>query len=237
MKKIFITSSGTGIGKTLVTCAVTKALKDSGKNIHTVKPIISGFNPNIVPNDLFYICESLGINYLTGLKKVNFASFKRPLSPDMAARVEKTKEVDFKKLVKFLDDNDNDILVVETSGGIQVPINSKKTTLDLIKTSADVTILVVGSYLGSLSHTLTSYELLKLSKKTPVLLIVTQNMAKSDPLYIPLKETIKSLENFVSVPILAVEKLSGTETAKINKLSKQPKLISLNAKISQLIKK
>ena len=233
MQKIFITSSGTNIGKTLVTCAVTKALKDSKQKVHAVKPIISGFNANIVPNDLFYICETLDINYLVSFKKVNFVAFKKPLSPDMATRIEKKSEINYKKLTNFINGFNVDKLVVETAGGIAVPINSNKTFIDIIEDCADKVILVVGSYLGSLSHTLTTYKLLCDMGKKPDLLIITQNLAKSEPLYIPLKETIKSLENFVSIPILAVEKLSGSETAKINKLANKFK----DAKILKILKK
>jgi len=55
----------------------------------------------------------------------------------------------------------------------------------------------------------------------PELLIVTQSLDKQDPLYIPLKETIKSLENFVSIPILSVERLSGMEMTRINAMARK----------------
>lgn len=235
MKKIFVTSSGTGIGKTLVTCAVTKALKVSGKKVHAMKPVISGFNQNIVPNDLFYICEALGINYLTSLKNVNFAAFKLPFSPDMAARLQKIPEIKYNDLKKFIEAPmpKTEYLVVETSGGIMVPVNSKYTFLDLIEGSADKIILVSGSYLGALSHTLTNFKLLSDAGKKPGLLIVSQNFAKKDPLYIALPDTIKSLEKFISVPIIGVEKLTGAESAKINRLAK----ILTDAEILKIIEK
>jgi dethiobiotin synthetase len=221
MKKIFITSSGTNIGKTLITCAMIKCMQKEFPSVHAIKPVISGFNPNIIPNDLFYICESLGLNYIRDRNRVNFVAFKKPLSPDMAARLEKRPEVNFRRLVSFINESSCEHLLVETAGGIMVPVNSRKTTLDLIASCADTLVVVTGSYLGSLSHTLTTLHVLKQAKKSPRLLIVTQSLERNDPLYIPLKETIKSLENFVSVPILAVEKLSGTEMTKINRLSRK----------------
>ncbi len=221
MKKIFVTSSGTNTGKTLVTCAIAKALKNSGKKVHAIKPLISGFNKNIVPNDIFYICEALGANYITHLEKIFFTSFKNPLSPDMAARVEKIPEIKYDKLKDFIDGQKKcEYLVVETSGGIMVPINSKKTFLNLIEDSADKIILVLNSYLGGLSHGLSAYKLLADAGKRPDMVIVSQNLGRKDELYIPLSETIKSLEKFITAPIIGVEKLPGGETQKINKLSK-----------------
>ncbi len=223
MQKIFVTSSGTGIGKTLVTCALAKALKNNKKKTFAMKPIISGFSLNVVPNDVFNICESLGINYISEREKVNFLQYKLPMSPDMAARIGKEKEVNFKQLLSFCDSapKRTEYNIIETVGGLMVPVNSKKLSIDWVKNSADRVVLVVGSYLGSLSHSLSAYKLLQDIGKKPCLVVVTQNLSLSDHLYIPLKETIKSLENFISSPILAVENLKGDDKHKISKLSRK----------------
>ena len=222
MQKIFITSSGTGIGKTLVTCALAKAFKNQKKKVHALKPVISGFNENVVPNDLFYICEAIGANYLNSVDKVCFAKYKMPLSPDMAARNSDDPEINFKQLKEFCEGKKHekkDYLLIETVGGIGVPLNSKKNTLDLLNSIDAKVVMVAGSYLGSLSHTITSYKLMESIGKKPNLLIISQNYTKSNPLYIPLNQTIKSLENFISTPMIGVEKIAGAESAKINKLS------------------
>ncbi len=223
MQKIYVTSSGTGIGKTLVTCALAKVLKRQKKKTYAMKPIISGFSLNVVPNDVFNICEALDLNYITEKNSVNFVAFKCAMSPDMAARVGKEKEVNFKQLLEFCDKapKRTEYNIIETVGGLMVPVNSKKLTIDWVKNSADKVVLVVGSYLGSLSHSLASYKLLQDAGKKPCMVVVTQSLSRSDALYIPLKETIKSLENFISSPILAVEKLSGDDKQKIDKLSRR----------------
>jgi dethiobiotin synthetase len=235
MQKIFITSSGTNVGKTLFTCALIETILNSGKTVHALKPIISDFDHNTVPNDLFYLCNSLGLGYTKeNLKKINHTTFSKAMSPDMAARVEKRPEINFESLKKFCEKpqkNKTDYLLVETIGGVMVPLNKNKTTLDLIRSGAETTILVVGSYLGSLSHTLTAYQVLVDAGKKPQLLVISQNLNKSEELYIPVMETIKSLEKFISTPIIGVEKLVGTETVRIQKLSK----ILTDAKILKII--
>jgi dethiobiotin synthetase len=52
-------------------------------------------------------------------------------------------------------------LIIELAGGIMVPLNDSQTNLDLIKHLNLPVILVSKNYLGSLNHTLLSYELLK----------------------------------------------------------------------------
>jgi len=224
MQKIFITSSGTSVGKTIVTCALAQSLINAGKSVHAIKPVISGFEYDTIPNDLFYICHSIGISYLQeNLGKVNLFHFEKPLSPDMAARIEKKPMVDFNQLKTFCEKpllKHNEYMLIETVGGVMVPLNENKTFLDLIKVSADKVVLVAGSYLGSLSHTLTAYKVLEDSGKKPAIIAVSQNLHKSHDLYIPVMQTIKSLEKFVTAPIIGLEKLTGAETTRINKMTK-----------------
>jgi dethiobiotin synthetase len=224
MQKIFITSSGTNVGKTFFTCALAKHFINQKKSMHAIKPVVSGFEFDTIPNDIFYIANSIEIAYTKeNINKLNLYSFEKPLSPDMASRIEKKPYIDYEKLKSFCKKSllkDNEILIVETVGGVCVPINQNKIFLDLIEDCADKVVLVVGSYLGSLSHTITSYKVLESVGKKPDLIVVSQNLPKSNELFIPVVETIKSLEKFTSCPIIAIEKLQGAETTKINKLTK-----------------
>jgi dethiobiotin synthetase len=235
MQKIFITSSGTNVGKTLFTCALIQAIKTENKNVHAIKPIISGFKESKKPNDISLIADSLQLEYnKKNISKINHLTFSRPLSPDMAARIEKKPEINYVNLVKFCkkaEDKKLDYLIIEGAGGVMVPINKTKTMLNLTQDVANKNILVVGSYLGSLSHTLTAYKTLENNKMKPNLIVVTQNLFKSEDLYIPVIETIKSLEKFVTCPIIAIEKIAGEESEKIKKLAK----ILTNAKILKII--
>lgn len=235
MQKIFITSSGTGVGKTLFTCALIEVIRGENKNIHALKPIISGFKENKKPNDISLITDSLGLEYnKNNIAKINHLAFSKPLSPDMAARIEKRPEINYNNLTRFckkFDKQNLDYLLIEGAGGVMVPITKNKTMLNLAQEVTDKNILVVGSYLGSLSHTLTAFEVLKNNHAKPSLIVVTQNLNKSEDLYIPILQTIKSLEKFVNCPIIAIEKIIGDDQQKIKKLAK----ILTNAKILKII--
>jgi dethiobiotin synthetase len=62
-------------------------------------------------------------------------------------------------------------LIVELAGGILVPLNEKDTNIDLIKQLGFPVVLVSKNYLGSINHTLLSYEILK-AQKIPIAGIV-----------------------------------------------------------------
>lgn len=165
LKPIFITSTGTNIGKTYLTSLIIKKAQALNFKVNAIKPIISGFNiENFNTTDTGIISAALGKNQ-SSIEEVSPWRFEAPLSPDQAAYKE-NKEIVFKELIDFClknlnpIKNINDIVLIEGVGGTMVPINNKYTTLDLMKALDIPVILIIGSYLGSISHTLNAYEVL-----------------------------------------------------------------------------
>lgn len=231
MKKLFVTSTGTNIGKTLIVCALSEVLKKTGFKVKILKPVISGFNFDDIPNDISQICNSLETDYSKkNIKEITRYFFKEPLSPDMAARGENKNQVKINEIVKFIyeaaDNNKEkiDYLFIEGVGGVNVPLNDKETIIDLIPKISDSNILICGSYLGSLSHTISAYQNLVAKNIKPKLVVVTENLNQKDELYIPAKETVKSLENFISSPILGIENIeSDNNNLLLNSISEKLK--------------
>jgi len=165
LKPIFITSTGTNIGKTYLTSLIIKKAQALNFKVNAIKPIISGFNiENFNTTDTGIISAALGKDQ-SSIEEVSPWRFEAPLSPDQAAYKE-NKEIVFKELIDFClktlnpIKNINDIVLIEGVGGTMVPINNKYTTLDLMKALNIPVILIIGSYLGSISHTLNAYEVL-----------------------------------------------------------------------------
>ena len=165
LKPIFITSTGTNIGKTYLTSLIIKKAQALNFKVNAIKPIISGFNiENFNTTDTGIISAALGKDQ-SSIEEVSPWRFEAPLSPDQAAYKE-NKEIVFKELIDFCLKNLNpikniyDIVLIEGVGGTMVPINNKYTTLDLMKALDIPVILIIGSYLGSISHTLNAYEVL-----------------------------------------------------------------------------
>ncbi len=201
MDKFFITATGTEIGKTFVTTALCRELIEDGKKVVALKPVISGYDYGDRRSDSALILQSLGKEVTEeNVAKISPWRFTAPLSPNMAAG-EEGKNISFEELVNFCkkhEEFDADILLVEGVGGVCVPLNDKYTVLDLMAELKDwKIILVTGSYLGSISHTLTAAHTLLASNIKLHAVIVNE----SENSTVSLAETVNTLKNFMKKPI------------------------------------
>ncbi|MFN5352241.1 MAG: dethiobiotin synthase [Alphaproteobacteria bacterium] len=202
MRRIFITATGTEVGKTYIGSKLIENLIKDGKKIEVYKPIISGFVDRDY-NDLRLLLKSWGKDYTQEtISKMARYIFAEPLSPDIVARRHK-KTISTKEVVKFCTAKTiADFQIIEGAGGVMTPINHNQTMLDLIKELQSEVILVSNNYLGMLSHTLTSLNALKASK-IKVLAIIINKISVND---LKIEELIESLKNFYKGEIIVVEK-------------------------------
>ncbi len=162
MPTLFITATGTDIGKTFVTTGLIRALRQHGRKVTALKPIATGFDEkNFATSDAALLLEACGRKVdLDAITAISPWCFAAPLSPDMAATQE-GKVIDVAAVHRFCTDaiaEADNVLLIEGIGGLMVPLNAKSTVCDLIAALKIPTILVAGTYLGSLSHTLTALE-------------------------------------------------------------------------------
>lgn len=196
MSQFFITSSGTGVGKTFVTAALTHQLKADGKNVRALKPIISGFDPADETTDVHQLLAAQGLEFNEeNLKKVVTYIYKQPLAPDMASRIEDSEEVELEVVNKLCEPVlDGEITLIEGVGGVMAPLNFDESVLDWVKSLNIPVILVVGSYLGAISHALTANEVL-LANNIEVRSVV---ISESEDKEVPSHETYSSLTHFIA---------------------------------------
>ncbi len=192
MKALFVTSSGTGVGKTFVMRGLIGRLLGEGRRIEALKPVISGFDP-VAPSasDTGALLEALGEPASPErVERVSPWRFAAPLSPDMAASRE-GRSIDFERLVGYCRQRiagDADVVLIEGIGGVMVPLDERHTVLDWIAALDMPALLVVGSYLGTLSHTLTAASALRARR---VALRVVVSESEESP--VPLDETLSTL--------------------------------------------
>jgi len=215
MQKFFITATGTGIGKTLVTTSLCHQLNMAGRKVSAIKPVISGYDPFDKVNDTALILDSLGMDATAeNIEKISPWRFAAPLSPDMAAKNE-GKKIDLSEVVDFCKSWEKlalDILLVEGAGGVCVPLNDKNTTLDLIDQLGFKIILVTGTYLGTISHTLTAFNTLA-ARGIPVHALIINESENST---VSLAQTRDSIANFVpkETVIITVPRQTYTDNNK-----------------------
>ena len=214
MPGIYITSVGTGIGKTLVTTILCHQLMSGGRAVRAIKPVVSGFLPDDPASDPALILQSLGqAPTPQSIAAISPWRMKAPISPHLAARLEEcTIRID--DVAAFCHEHapeNDELLLIEGAGGVMAPIDESHTGLDLIARLGHPVILVTGSYLGAISHTLTAVAALR-GRGTVVKGIVVSESGQS----VGLSDTIESLGLFVGadVPVCALPRLKGNDEEK-----------------------
>lgn len=205
--RLFITSTGTGIGKTTLTAALCRVLCAKGEKVFAVKPIITGWEEGN-GTDTAIILKNLGISVTpNNIAAVSPWRFKAPLSPDMAAELENLR-INFNEVLDFCLSAPSP-LIIEGIGGCMVPLNEEKTVLDLIAATQTSPILVTGGYLGALSHTLTALHALKTAGIPAIALVISES--EESPV-LPQK-TAATLARFYNGPIIIMPRSAAPEAA------------------------
>jgi dethiobiotin synthetase len=208
MSGVFVTATGTDIGKTFVTAGLIRQLRAAGRTVAALKPVVTGFEPaEVLGSDPALLLAALG-------KPVNDAEIERiapfrfaaPLSPDVAARRER-RSVDFNALVDFCRraiETNKGTLLIEGVGGVMVPLDDKHTVLDWMAALELPLVLVTGVYLGTLSHTLTCLDVLRRRELTIKALVVNETAGSA----VTMTDTVETLKHFVPpIPIVTLPRL------------------------------
>lgn len=154
--QIFVTATGTDIGKTFISSLMLRSAKDWSY----WKPVQTG-GQAVDQNSILQIAPMAKIS---PLKKYEY---DLPASPDQAAAAEYALAPSVKDLVQISLGAKN--LLVEGAGGLMVPLNDRQETwLDFLELTRMPVLLVASSGLGTINHTLLSLEALN-NRSIPVL--------------------------------------------------------------------
>jgi dethiobiotin synthetase len=163
MTTYFVTSTGTGIGKTLTTALLLRQLAAAKRPARAIKPVLSGFDPqSAAESDAGILLAAMGRRATQqSIAAIAPWRFAAPLSVDMAAARE-GRAVDFDALVAWCRAQQReDHLLIEGAGGVMAPLDDRHVMRDWIAALDVPALLVTGSYLGTLSHTLTALVALR----------------------------------------------------------------------------
>jgi dethiobiotin synthetase len=209
---VFVSATGTDIGKTFVTAALIGHLRGNGRTVEALKPVVTGFDPALpVASDPAVLLRALDRpTTMVEIARIAPWRYRAPLSPDMAAARE-GPPLDFTALCEFSDAavrGRRDVLLIEGIGGVMVPLDDGHTVLDWMMRLRLPIILVTGSYLGTISHTLTALDVLSRSGLTVLLVIVNETEGSA----VPLVDTVATIRRCVRpLPVLGLPRSkSGT---------------------------
>lgn len=214
MRPIFVTGTGTDVGKTHILCAMLEAHRKAGGKARVMKPVISGFDPaRLNETDTIRLMRANGDTLNgEGVQAVSPFRFKAPLSPDMAAYREH-RELTIETVVNWcLDRIDRAVpTIIEGAGGVMSPLTMDGLNLDLIQELDARPILVTGAYLGAISHTLTALRVMDRS------CAVIVNDWKASP--VPAVDTARSIQRFA--PRADVRVFSGDASNLLDLLTRE----------------
>jgi dethiobiotin synthetase len=210
MTAIFVTATGTDVGKTFVTAGLVSVLREQGRAVEALKPVVTGFMPETAEaSDLAVLLAALGERMNEeSIARMSPWRFTAPLSPDQAA-CRDGRTLDFDALVTFSRQaiaKRKDVLLIEGVGGIMVPLDDRHTVLDWMVALQVPVILVAGSYLGTISHTLSALDVLERRAVKVVAVVISE----SENSAAPLDDTVASIAKFArSTEVLALPRLSS----------------------------
>ncbi len=210
MNRFFVTATGTELGKTFTSAALLNGARVAGLSVKGIKPVASGIDDtNLAESDPAVLLRAQGAPAdWTSVERICPWHFRAALSPDMAAARE-GRAVPFDNLVDFCRqaiEGPEDLVLVEGVGGVMAPVGEYNTVLDWIAALDIPALVVAGTYLGTISHTLTALATLAAAHVPVAALILSES---TDQPVAP-AETAAAIRRFApGLPILHVPRLAG----------------------------
>ena len=201
-KAIFITATGTDIGKTYVSVLIAKHMKDKGLNIGYYKAALSG-SLDITDSDAWYVKQQADL--LDSYDEMVSYTYKHAYSPHLAAQIEGNPP-DI-KVIKNAYENINkkhDYMIVEGSGGIICPIrydNNQKIFLeDIIKELNIPSLIIADAGLGTINSTVLTIEYMR-SKNLKVNGVILNRFEMANEMH---DDNRKMIEEMTGVKIIGI---------------------------------
>ena len=211
--KIFVTGTGTDVGKTYVTGLIVKKLHEAGLSAGYFKAAVSGNDRdnsgNLIPGDAKFVKDISGISQ--PLETMCPYIYERAVSPHLASRIEGNPvRMDVVKSGFESVASAYDYVTMEGSGGILCPIsyNDEKIMLeDVIKELGLSTILIADAGLGTINSVVLTVEYMR-SKDIPVKVIIFNNYIEGDVMQ---EDNLKMCEEMTGLKVIARVESGATE--------------------------
>jgi dethiobiotin synthetase len=154
---ILITGTDTGVGKTTVTCGIAAALRRRGYQVGVFKPAETGCQP--AADGTLQPADAVRLRFFSDcqleLPAICPYVLREPLAPSVAAQRD-GRRIELEQLVRCHDTiaSRHDVTLIEGAGGLLVPLTPTVTFADLAARLRVPVLVVVGSRLGAINHSL-----------------------------------------------------------------------------------
>ena len=203
MKGVLITGTDTGVGKTLVGCGLAAVLSAQGKMVGVMKPCETGCvvrEGDLYPDDAARLAAFARTTL--ALDRVCPYRFAPPVAPSVAAAMSGTA-IEPERLVTVYHAiaAQSDFVIVEGAGGLLVPLVGRYTFADLAQDLGLPLLVVVGSKLGALNHTMLTLRYAQMQAIPLVGYIVNHPARGADD---ATQTNVQTLAQLTDIPCLGV---------------------------------
>ena len=204
-KGIFITGTGTDIGKTYVTALIVKKLHGAGCKTAYFKAAVSGNERDgsgrLIPGDAMFVKSVSSIPQ--PLDTMCPYVYEQALSPHLAARLE-GQPVGLERVTEQFEQlcGEYDTIVCEGSGGIVCPIRCDEKLImleDVIKALGLPCLIVADAGLGTINSTVLTSEYMR-SRGIAINGIILNNFRKGDVME---EDNRYMCERLTGLPVIA----------------------------------
>lgn len=187
-KNLFITGTGTDVGKTYVTGLIVKKLREGGASSAYYKAAMSGNerrpDSTLIPGDALQVKTMSGVEQ--PLEEMCPYIYETAVSPHLAAKIERNP-IEMECVLKNFDRvcGTYDYVTVEGSGGIFCPLrfDEQKIQLeDFIKARSLACLMIADAGLGTINAVVLTAEYMK-ARKIPVKGIIFNHYEPGNPLH------------------------------------------------------
>ena len=187
-KNLFITGTGTDVGKTYVTGLIVKKLREGGASSAYYKAAMSGNerrpDGTLIPGDALQVKTMSGVEQ--PLEEMCPYIYETAVSPHLAAKIE-GNPIEMECVLKNFDRvcGTYDYVSVEGSGGIFCPLrfDEQKIQLeDFIKARSLACLMIADAGLGTINAVVLTAEYMK-ARKIPVKGIIFNHYEPGNPLH------------------------------------------------------
>lgn len=214
-KGLFITGTGTDLGKTYIAGLIVKKLADAKQSAAYYKAAMSGndrrADGSLIPGDALFVQKTAGISQ--PLEEMCPYVYEHAYSPHLASRIEgHPVQMDVVKAGYYKVCSAYDFVTMEGSGGILCPIcfdEAKIQLEDVIRELNLASILIADAGLGTINSVVLTVEYMK-AKNLPVKGIIYNHYHGNDVME---DDNIFMCEYMTGLPTLAKVKDGDTELA------------------------
>ncbi len=201
---LFITSTDTGVGKTIIASAIARSLYLKGMRVAVLKPVASGCTherEGLVSEDAELLAANSETSHPLDLICPN--RYAEPLAPSIAAK-RAGIPMDWSAVARSIDimSTNSDFMILEGVGGALVPLDQNYSVRDLMVQLSAPAVIVARPSLGTINHTLLTIESLR-SAGVKIAGIVI-NRYPTDLVGLAEETSPREIERISKVPMLAI---------------------------------